>query len=232
MKKKDKMKIERFILRSLPIYLEKKIKPFIDKEKHKQFLDNCRKKRGKIIKQTARPFCRSISSVLSLVLNKYGYNSSVHFVKFIIGNKEAQFIFKQYGIKGLGEIISNNLSPNAYTIGCGFTDNPNDFHCITKVGQEVIDMTANQMKRISKGIDINNFWMPFSEISKVDEILIYLISKRINPQGFIFTHPHLFKILNSISLKIGDLLERKRKLFSKKEIKHLKEDKKKYIVSK
>jgi hypothetical protein len=113
----------------------KKITPLIDEKKLINLLDHYQKDYKKIIKKTDRAFCKSISSIVALVLEKYGYKSSIHFVRFIMGNQEAQFIFEQYGLEGLGEIISRNLYPDAYTIGCGFSDNPNDVHCVTKVGR-------------------------------------------------------------------------------------------------
>ncbi len=199
-----------YFLNKLPIYFEKIILKIIgDKRSQRKFIEGLKKEyKGKIIKWSDRGFCRAISCLVSYCFTIYGFEKiEVRNIKLILGNKIAQEIFKNKGIEGL---IDENEKGNSsfYTSGVGFINNPLIFHSIILINNNILlDMTASQMKRIGRGVIINNYWCTLDKLKqKYKCILVYeILPEKIFTSIVIQSYSNFFREITSEILKeIGE----------------------------
>jgi len=198
-------KLRYFFLKELPSYFTERINEIIDEKDIENYVEELKLRYGVNVVNSERAFCKSISVIVAFCLKLYGFNAILCNIKLMLGNKKAQEIFEMNGLEGLLEEKQKG-DHKYYTLGIGFTENSDDFHTIILVNNNILlDMTANQMKRIEKGIIINNYWCSMEALKKKYKcILIYeILEKKVNENCLILKHPDLKKIINYILKKIA-----------------------------
>jgi hypothetical protein len=205
-------KLKLYFLEELPAYIEDRIAEIKDNKKHEDYIKEKSKQFNMIVRNTKRPFCKSISSLVAICLRHYNFEKiSVRNTRFIIGNAKAKHLLNKYGLDELTKLFKKKpeLRDGYYTLVVGFWDDPNDFHSVVLINDNMIlDMTADQMNRPEHNIEVRNFWLKTKDMVRhIDSIISYEVStEEINHSGFIFAHPDLKEIMNTISKKISKIL--------------------------
>jgi hypothetical protein len=207
MNKDHIQKLRPFLLRDLVDFFYEKIHEVITEEEITQIFNEVRRKTKLIVKNNPIAFCRSISVIVSLCLNIYGFNSEPKDIKVFLGNKYARSVIDEMGVEGLKEELRKD--DRIYTMGCGFTEDINDFHTIVTIDKKyLLDMTMKGMKRKEEGIIINNYFCTLEElIKKYKSILYYEIKLgEINMDCMVLRHPNLINIINYVLEEISKRL--------------------------
>jgi F0F1-type ATP synthase gamma subunit len=204
MNQEQMTKLRYFFLKSLPNYFSEIIKDVISEKDQEEYHEKLRQRYKLIVNRSERGFCRSISQVVSICLERYGFHNEMSDIQIILGNKVSKRIFEVDGIEGVSREVKRG-NKKLYTLGCGFSNYADDFHTVILINNTILDMTANQMKRINKGIIINNYWDSLENLKKKYKcILIYnVLRNKPHVQSAILDHPRILEIMNYTSKQIS-----------------------------
>jgi hypothetical protein len=170
-------------------------------------------------------FCGSISEVVHEALKYFNIKSTIYLIGIMVGNEAARKILKEKGMKGLVE--EKNARKNdeyregdSWTIGVGFSNNPEDFHAILRIenDESVLDMTASQLDRPEKGITVSNYWI--KKEGEMQRSILYIAPKiqERNAHFLISKHPRIHHIIAEVRRDIKQrLVEDGIEIRSKKE---------------